>query len=111
MPQLRYHLVDVFTDTPFGGNPLAVYMDGRGLSGEQMQNIAREMNLSETTFILPAEDAANDFRVRIFTPRRELPMAGHPTIGTTFILGREKMIDVSGAAGKAILEEGVGAIP
>ena len=111
MPQLRYHIVDVFTDTPFGGNQLAVYVDGRGLSSEQMQNIAREMNLSETTFILPSADSANDYRVRIFTPWRELPMAGHPTIGTTFVMGREKMIDVSGASGKIMLEEGVGPIP
>lgn len=110
MPQLRYHLVDVFTTEPFGGNQLAVFMDGRGVSGELMQRIAREMNLSETTFILPPDDPANNFKVRIFTPGRELPMAGHPTVGTTFVLGHQKLIDVSGATGSIILEEGVGPI-
>ena len=116
MRKLRYHLVDVFTDRQFGGNPLAVYTDGRGLSTETMQSIAKEMNLSETTFVLPAEDAANNFRVRIFTPASELPMAGHPTVGTTFVLAREGMIGSPGrehAAGTSTirLEEGVGPVP
>jgi trans-2,3-dihydro-3-hydroxyanthranilate isomerase len=110
MPQLHYHLVDVFTHQAFGGNQLAVFVDGRGLDTALMQNIAKEMNLSESTFILPADDAANNYRLRIFTPGREMPMAGHPTVGTTYVLGREKMIDVSGSTGKAILEEGVGPI-
>jgi trans-2,3-dihydro-3-hydroxyanthranilate isomerase len=116
MKKLRYHLVDVFTDRQFGGNPLAVFTDGAGLSGELMQLIAKEMNLSETTFVLPPADAANNFRVRIFTPAQELPMAGHPTVGTTFILARERMLESSGrenAAGATTirLEEGVGTIP
>jgi trans-2,3-dihydro-3-hydroxyanthranilate isomerase len=116
MRKLRYHLVDVFTDRQFGGNPLAVFTDGAGLSDELMQLIAKEMSLSETTFVLPPVDAANNFRVRIFTPARELPMAGHPTVGTTFILARERMLESSGrenAAGATTirLEEGVGTIP
>lgn len=77
---------DVFTSEPLTGNQLAVFPDGRGLSAERMQAIAREMNFSESTFILPAEDAATDVRMRIFTPGSELPMAGHPTIGSTFAL-------------------------
>jgi trans-2,3-dihydro-3-hydroxyanthranilate isomerase len=116
MKKLRYHLVDVFTDRQFGGNPLAVFTDGEGVSDELMQLIAKEMNLSETTFVLPPADAANHFRVRIFTPAQELPMAGHPTVGTTYVLARERMID-SPAGGDAAgattirLEEGVGPIP
>ena len=95
----------------FGGNPLAVFLDGRGLSETEMQTLAREMNLSETTFILPPDDPANDFRVRIFTPGRELPMAGHPTIGTAFVLAREKMLPGGGETLTIRLEEKVGLIP
>ncbi len=84
----RYLHFDVFTAQRFGGNQLAVFLDGRGLAGMDMQAIAREMNFSESTFILPAEDAGTDMRVRIFTPAEELPMAGHPTIGTAFALAR-----------------------
>jgi trans-2,3-dihydro-3-hydroxyanthranilate isomerase len=80
--------MDVFTDHLFGGNQLAVFPDGRGLSSETMQAVAKEMNFSETTFVLPSEQAGTDMRVRIFTPGSELPMAGHPTIGTTFALAR-----------------------
>jgi trans-2,3-dihydro-3-hydroxyanthranilate isomerase len=113
MRSLRYHIVDVFTDRQFGGNPLAVYTDGEGLTTETMQSIAKEMNLSETTFVLRPEDDANDFRVRIFTPGSELPMAGHPTVGTTFVLAREKMIETPRGADTSTvrLEEGVGPIP
>ncbi|MDT7541728.1 MAG: trans-2,3-dihydro-3-hydroxyanthranilate isomerase [Acidobacteriota bacterium] len=123
MKKLRYHIVDVFTDRQFGGNPLAVFTDGKGLSTETMQAIAKEMNLSETTFVLPAKDSANHYRVRIFTPGSELPMAGHPTVGTTFILARESMIETSArTTGNSEhksdedvttvrLEEGVGTIP
>ena len=81
--------VDVFTDRALTGNALAVFLDGRGLSTEQMQAIARETNLSETTFILPGDPAAekeNGIRVRIFTVQEELPFAGHPTLGTAFVL-------------------------
>ena len=111
MRKLRYHLVDVFTDRQFGGNPLAVFTNGRGLAAETMQRIAKELNLSETTFVLPPQDAANDYRVRIFTPGEELPMAGHPTVGTTFILAREHMIERGADVTTIKLEEAVGTIP
>jgi trans-2,3-dihydro-3-hydroxyanthranilate isomerase len=88
MRSYRYLHLDVFTDRLFGGNQLAVFLDGRGLSGEAMQSIAKEMNFSESTFVLPTETAGTDCRVRIFTPDEELPMAGHPTVGTTFALAR-----------------------
>src|SRR5918911_1590883 len=111
MRKVHYHLVDVFTDRLFGGNQLAVVRDGRGLSSELMQSIAKEFNLSETTFVLPPEDRANDYHVRIFTPYAELPMAGHPTVGTSFILAREHMIEPGGDEITIKLEEGVGIIP
>jgi trans-2,3-dihydro-3-hydroxyanthranilate isomerase len=78
--------LDVFTTTRFGGNPLAVFPDARGMSTAEMQAVAREFNLSETTFVLPPEDAANTARVRIFTPAREMPFAGHPNVGTGWAL-------------------------
>ncbi|MBI5666849.1 MAG: PhzF family phenazine biosynthesis protein [Chloroflexi bacterium] len=111
MRKLHYHLVDVFTDQRFGGNPLAVFTNGRGLTTETMQAIAKEFNLSETTFVLPPEDPANDWRVRIFTPASELPMAGHPTVGTSFVLATEKLVDVSEQQPTIRLEELVGVIP
>ena len=111
MRKLRYHLVDVFTDRAFGGNPLAVFPNGRGLSPSIMQALAKEFNLSETTFVLPPQEAQNTYRVRIFTPAVELPMAGHPTIGTSFILAREHLIDWAGPETTIRLEEGVGTIP
>ena len=79
--QVSFVTVDVFTDRPFGGNPLAVILDARGLSDQQMQAIAREFNYSEQTFVLPPEDPAHTARVRIFTPVAELPFAGHPNVG------------------------------
>ncbi|MBR0847026.1 PhzF family phenazine biosynthesis protein [Bradyrhizobium diazoefficiens] len=84
--QRRYITVDVFTDRAFGGNQLAVVLDAGGLSTTQMQSIATEFNYSETTFVLPPRDKANDAEVRIFTPVRELPFAGHPNVGTAFVL-------------------------
>jgi trans-2,3-dihydro-3-hydroxyanthranilate isomerase len=87
--QRRYVTVDVFTDRAFGGNQLAVVLDAQGLSTAQMQAIAVEFNYSETTFILPPRDAANDAQVRIFTPTTELPFAGHPNVGTAFVMARQ----------------------
>jgi trans-2,3-dihydro-3-hydroxyanthranilate isomerase len=84
--QRRYVTVDVFTDRAFGGNPLAVVLDAGGLSTAQMQSIATEFNYSETTFVLPPADRANDAQVRIFTVRSEIPFAGHPNVGTAFVL-------------------------
>jgi trans-2,3-dihydro-3-hydroxyanthranilate isomerase len=84
--QRRYVTVDVFTDRAFGGNPLAVVLDAGGLSTAQMQAIAAEFNYSETTFVLPPRDKAHDAQVRIFTVTTELPFAGHPNVGTAFVL-------------------------
>ncbi len=111
MRKIRYHIVDVFTDRAFGGNPLAVCTNGRGISSELMQSIAKELNLSETTFVLPPDDPVNDYKVRIFTPGSELPIAGHPTVGTSFVLAREHMIRLGGERVTIRLEEGVGPIP
>ncbi len=80
--------VDVFTDRRFGGNPLAVFPDARGLTTEQMQALAMEFNLSETTFVLPPENPQHHAKVRIFTPRAELPFAGHPNVGTGYVLAK-----------------------
>jgi len=101
---LRYVICDVFTDTPLTGNPLAVFTDARGLSSETMQRLAREMNLSETTFVLPRE-ADGHAKVRIFTPHMELPFAGHPTLGTAFVLGGAIELET------LRLELGIGTVP
>ena len=86
--QLNFMTVDVFTDRRFGGNPLAVVLNADGITTEQMQSIATEFNLAETTFVLPPKYPPNTAEVRIFTPRAELPFAGHPNIGTAFVLAR-----------------------
>jgi trans-2,3-dihydro-3-hydroxyanthranilate isomerase len=104
MPVVRYVLVDVFTDRPFAGNQLAVFTDARALDTETMQALAREMNFSESTFVLPAEQGGHA-RVRIFTPLRELPFAGHPTLGTAIVLGLSTGLD------GIRLETGAGIIP
>ncbi len=105
----RYLHLDVFTDRLFAGNQLAVFLDGRGLSTDTMQAIAKEMNFSETTFVLPAESSGTDQRVRIFTPGEELPMAGHPTIGTAFALARAGVLSPMDA--RVTFGLGVGPIP
>ena len=89
MPDYAFETVDVFTNERFGGNPLAVFLDARGLSTEMMQALAREMNLSESTFVLPPSDPANTAKVRIFTPGAEMPFAGHPMVGTGWLLARK----------------------
>src|SRR5215831_14232464 len=86
--QVKFVTLDVFTDRQFGGNPLAVVADGTALSTRQMQAIAAEFNLAETTFVLPPERPEHTAKVRIFTPRAEMPFAGHPNVGTAFVLGR-----------------------
>ena len=86
--QLKFFTVDVFTDRQFGGNPLAVFPDARGLTAPQMQAIAAEFNLAETTFVLPPQAPGHTAQVRIFTPRAEMPFAGHPNVGTAFVLAR-----------------------
>lgn len=88
MAVYEFVTVDVFTDRRFGGNPLAVFPDARGLSSEQMQMLAMEFNLSETTFVLSPENPQHHAKVRIFTPRTELPFAGHPNVGTGYVLAK-----------------------
>src|SRR5437016_8141139 len=104
----QIRIVDVFTEKALAGNQLAVVLDGRELSTDAMQRIAREMNFSETTFVLPAENAAHAAKVRIFTPTSELPFAGHPTIGTAWVLANEGLIAKGALA--FTLEEGVGPV-
>src|SRR5688500_9503522 len=111
MRRLHYHRVVLFTDSAFVDHPLAVGTNGRGLTTETMQAIANEFNLSETTFVLPPDDPRHDWRVRIFTPENELPMAGHPTVGTSFVLAREHMIPRGETETDIVLEEGVGPVP
>ena len=101
----KYLVYDVFTNTPFGGNQLAVIPEAAGLTEDKLQKIAREFNYSETTFVYPPEDAGHTARVRIFTPTMEVPFAGHPTIGTAVAL------QDLGHEGPMVLELGVGPIP
>lgn len=107
-----YHILDVFTNTPLAGNPLAVVHDSEGLDGARMQAIAREFNLSETVFVMPPDNPAHSAKVRIFTPTIELPFAGHPTVGTAIILARRRWgTGESGEQdGLVVLEEEVGPV-
>ena len=104
-----FDIVDVFSPSPFGGNQLAVVMDAFGISSAGMQKIAKEFNFAETTFVLPLKNAANRYQVRIFTPKTELPFAGHPTVGTACALVMGGHVGV-GDHHSLILEEGVGPI-
>jgi trans-2,3-dihydro-3-hydroxyanthranilate isomerase len=104
----RIHTVDVFAEKSLAGNQLAVVLDAADISGEDMQRIAREMNISETTFVMPPDNPAHAARVRIFTPASELPFAGHPTVGTAWILATEGL--VPGGSLDFVLEEGVGPV-
>jgi len=106
----RYVTLDVFTDRPFGGNPLAVFPDAGALTGERMQQLAHELNLSETVFVLPPEDPDHAARVRIFTPGSELPFAGHPTIGTAYALAHLGHVALRDPETSIVLEEGVGPV-
>lgn len=108
MRRYRYIHLDVFTEHLFGGNQLAVFVEADGLSADLMQSIAKEMNFSESTFVLPPERPDTDIRLRIFTPADELPMAGHPTIGTAFALAHCGRI-VSGQT-QTVFEEGIGPV-
>jgi len=109
MKSYRIVYVDAFTHTPYAGNPCAVLPDARGLSDAEMQAIAREANLSETSFVLPSDVA--DFKVRYFTPRHELPFAGHPTIATAFTLAQEGLVRLSQPVTRIHLEFKVGVLP
>jgi trans-2,3-dihydro-3-hydroxyanthranilate isomerase len=108
---LKFCTLDVFTDHRFGGNPLAVFAAVPELPTDFMQNIAREFNLSETVFIVKPRDPRAMHRLRIFTPARELPFAGHPTIGAAHVLVEEGLAGVSGNSGSFLLEEEVGLVP
>ena len=107
--KLEYHLLDVFTRRQFGGNPLAVFPNADGVPERIMQSIANELNLSETTFIQRPRAEASDCTVRIFTPKRELPMAGHPTIGAAFAILRNGLVEPK-SSGRLVFDEGVGAV-
>src|SRR5580658_9440888 len=107
MPTYRYRVVDVFTETPMEGNPLAVFPEAAGLDSESMQCIAKELNLSETTFVVPASRPGCDIGLRIFTPTREMLFAGHPTIGTSWVL-----LDEGTVRGEHfVLDEKIGPVP
>ncbi|UGQ45900.1 PhzF family phenazine biosynthesis protein [Massilia endophytica] len=108
MTRLPFKTIDVFTSVPFKGNPVAVVLDARGLSAEQMQQIARWTNLSETTFVIPPTVAGADYRLRIFTPGAELPFAGHPTVGTAHALLEAGVIRPKG--GVVVQECGTGLV-
>lgn len=107
----RFITADVFTSRPLEGNPLAVFPDARGISDSLMQRIAREMNLSETVFVLPPSDPRNTRCLRIFTPKAELPFAGHPTVGSAYVLAALGEIPLTGDETSIVFEEGVGPVP
>jgi trans-2,3-dihydro-3-hydroxyanthranilate isomerase len=107
----RFLTADVFTDRAFGGNPLAVLPDARGLDPARMQQVAREFNLSETVFVLPPDDPAHSRRLRIFTPAREVPFAGHPTVGTALVLATIGELELSGETTRITFEESAGPVP
>jgi trans-2,3-dihydro-3-hydroxyanthranilate isomerase len=107
----QFHTADVFTDFPFGGNQLAVLPDARGLGDDQMLAIAREFNYSETVFVLSPETSRGTRKLRIYTSGGELPFAGHPTVGTAFVLAATGEIPLDGDETRIVLEEGVGPVP
>lgn len=110
MPALRFYQTDVFTTTPLAGNPLAVFPEAAGVSDAAMQALAREMNLSETTFVLPSDRATR--RVRIFTPAAEIPLAGHPTIGTWWVLTEQGYVHLGDEGIRRVTQEtGRGVLP
>ncbi len=109
--RLRFHTLDVFTTTRFGGNPLAVVLEADSLGTDRMQAIAREFNLSETVFVLKAQSPTHSARVRIFTPRSEIPFAGHPTIGTAILLADLRASNLGGSRDAIVaLEEEIGSV-
>lgn len=108
---LNFYQVDVFTSEPFGGNPVAVFPEPDGLSDDQLQQIAREMNLSETVFVFPPTDLAAVVRLRIFTPTQELPFAGHPVIGAFYLLAQLGRVPLTGAVTRLLYECNIGLFP
>jgi trans-2,3-dihydro-3-hydroxyanthranilate isomerase len=111
MKEYHFIQVDVFTDRPFGGNPLAVFPEAEGLTDKEMQCLAREMNLSETTFVLPPQSPGAGFKVRIFTPAKELPFAGHPVVGTHWVLAHLGRVELQEPVTRVCFELGVGVLP
>ena len=112
MRKARYVRVDVFSKQPFCGNPLAVFPEADGLTKREMQLLAKEMNLSETTFVVrPSRGSGADFRVRIFVPDNEIPYAGHPTIGTFYVLAKEGRIRLKGPVTRVMMEAIAGVMP
>jgi trans-2,3-dihydro-3-hydroxyanthranilate isomerase len=111
MLSLPYYTADVFTSRRFGGNQLAVFPDASAIPAEDMPRIAREFNFSETTFVLPPRDPRHTRWVRIFTPGGELPFAGHPTVGTAFVLATAGLVPLAGDETRLVFEEGVGPVP
>ena len=111
MPSFKYLTTDVFTNQRFGGNQLAVFPDAAGIDPALMPKIAREFNFSETTFVMPPDNPKHTRRVRIFTPGSELPFAGHPTVGTAFVLASTGDITLTGTETRIVFEEGVGPVP
>jgi len=109
--RFSYYTVDVFSEERFGGNPLAVLPDATGLTSALMANIAREFNYAETTFVLPAIEPQHTRRVRIFTPGGEIPFAGHPNLGTAFVLAARGDIRPEGSSAQVIFEEDAGPVP
>src|SRR5687767_7423695 len=107
----QFHVTDVFTNEMFGGNQLAVLVDARGLVDDTMAAIAREFNFSGPVSVFPPDDPSTSRKVRIFTPASELPFAGHPTVGTAFVLAQVGEIDVVEDEMRIVLEEGVGPVP
>ena len=108
---LRFYQADVFTGDPFGGNPVAVFPDAQGLTDYQLQQIAREMNLSETVFVLPPTDQAAVVRLRIFTPTQEIPFAGHPVLGTFYVLAQLGLIAATDGITRVMQECNIGLFP
>ena len=111
MAKFRYLTADVFTDTPFGGNQLAVFPDARGIPEHRLLDVTREFNYAETTFVYPPADPAHTRQVRIFTPGAEVPFAGHPTVGTAHVLATIGAILLTGASTRIVFEEKVGLVP
>jgi len=111
MREYHFFQADVFTDRPFTGNPLAIFPEAEGLSSEDMQSIAKEMNLSETTFVLPPTDLKAQLRLRIFTPTSELPLAGHPVVGTCFVLAQHGILEVKEGSNRIFQECQAGVLP
>jgi len=108
---LKFYQADVFSSLPFGGNPVAVFPDAQGLSDDQLQQIAREMNLSETVFVFPPTDPAAIVRLRIFTPTQEIPFAGHPVVGTFYVLAQLGLVKMPEPVTRVVQECNIGLFP